>query len=74
MLTATIYVNSDGIMNDDRYDYETIGLPFLYRLGQFFYQYDLERTRRYQPDLSRFKMEYKKQKQDNRSAIKEANN
>jgi hypothetical protein len=74
MLTATIYVNSDGVMNDDRYDYETIGLPFLYRLGQFFYQYELKRTRKHLPDLSRFKLEYKKQKSDNRPAIKEANN
>jgi hypothetical protein len=27
MLTATIYVNSDGVMNDDKYDYDNIGYP-----------------------------------------------
>ena len=74
MLTATIYVNSDGIMNDDKYDYDTVGLPVLYQLGQYFYQYELSRTRRHHPDLSRFKMKYKKQKDDGRPAIKEADN
>jgi hypothetical protein len=57
MLTATIYVNSDGIMNDDKYDYDTIGLPALYQLGQLIYQYELHRERVHIPDLSRFKMD-----------------
>jgi hypothetical protein len=74
MLTATIYVNSDGIVNDDKYDYETIGLPFFYKLGQLFYNYELNRKRKILPDLSRFHMEYKKQSDDDRIAIKEADN
>lgn len=74
MLTATIYVNRDGIMNDDQYEYDTIGSPFFYKLGQFFYQYELGRNRKHAPDLSRFKMEYKKQSNDGRLAIKEADN
>jgi hypothetical protein len=74
MLTATIYVNSDGVMNDDKYDYDTIGYPFFNKLGQFFYQYELQRKRKYLPDLARFKMEYKKQLNDGRPAIKEADN
>lgn len=74
MLTATIYVNSDGIMNDDKYDYDTIGLPALNQLGQHFYQHELNRARKHRPDLSRFKMKYKKQKNDSRLAIKEADN
>ena len=74
MLTATMYVNSDGVMNDDKYEYDTIGLPFLYKLGQFFYRYELDRKRKYAPDLSRFKMEYRKQSNDGRPAIKEADN
>ena len=28
LLSATIHCNSDGIYNDNRYDYETVGLPF----------------------------------------------
>jgi hypothetical protein len=67
-------VNSDGVMNDDKYDYETIGLPFFYKLGQVFYQYELKRKRKFSPDLSRFKMEYKKQSNDGRATIKEADN
>lgn len=74
MLTATIYVNRDGVMNDDQYEYDTIGSPFFYKLGQFFYQYELGRNRKHAPDLSRFKMEYKKQTNDGRPAIKEADN
>ena len=74
MLTATIYVNSDGVMNDDKYDYETVGLPTLYQLGQHFYKYELNRPKKYRPDLSRFAMKYTKQKNDGRTAIKEADN
>jgi hypothetical protein len=74
MLTATTYVNSDGIMNDDKYDYDTVGLPVLYQLGQYFYQYELKRPRKYSPDLSRFKIQYRKQADDRRPSIKEADN
>ena len=34
LLAATVYVNANGIFNDDRYEYETLGLPFLEALGQ----------------------------------------
>jgi hypothetical protein len=74
MLTATIYVNSDGVMNDNKYDYETIGWPFLYQLGQTIYKYELNRPRKYVPDLSQFRMNYQKRKEDNRPAIKDADN
>jgi hypothetical protein len=29
MVTAVIYCNEDGIFNDDKYDYETVGFPFM---------------------------------------------
>lgn len=58
MLTSTLYANSDGILNDDKYDYETAGGPFLYQLGQTIYQYELQRPLSYKPDLSKFKMHY----------------
>jgi hypothetical protein len=54
MLAATIYVNSDNILNDDKYEYETVGWPFLYEIGQTIYRYELNRPRKYKPDLSRF--------------------
>ena len=28
MLSAVLYVNRDGILNDGRYEYETVGWPF----------------------------------------------
>lgn len=54
MLAATLYVNRDGILNDDQYEYTTTGMPFLAQLGRIVYQYELKRPRRYRPDLSRF--------------------
>ena len=58
LLTATIYSNSDGIFNDDQYDYEILGLPFLKNLGQVIYQYELTRNRKHKPDLSEFVIDY----------------
>ena len=34
ILTATIHVNKNGIFNDDTYEYEEIGIPFLAELGR----------------------------------------
>ncbi|MBP7370942.1 MAG: serine hydrolase, partial [Arenimonas sp.] len=33
-LSANIYVNADGIFNDDKYEYDSIGYPFLAALGR----------------------------------------
>jgi beta-lactamase class A len=59
-LSASIYCNTDGIFNDDHYDYENVGLPFLKNLGQVIYEYELQRKRKRTPDLSTFKMDYSK--------------
>lgn len=45
MLTATILVNKDGIFNDDAYEYDEIGIPFLAELGREIHRLELERTR-----------------------------
>ena len=75
MLTSTLYVNSDGILNDDKYDYETVGWPFLYQLGQTIYKYELQRPRNYKPDLSKFKMHYEhRDMQDTRPVIRNVDN
>ena len=34
VLSAVIYVNQDGVLNDDQYEYEQLGLPFLAELGR----------------------------------------
>lgn len=34
LITATIHVNKDRIFNDDVYEYDTVGIPFLAELGR----------------------------------------
>jgi len=58
MLSAVIYCNQDGILNDDKYDYEEIGLPFMKNLGRLIYEYELTRPRTNPPDLSTFRFDY----------------
>lgn len=62
MLSATIYANSDEVINDDKYDEETVAHPFLYQLGQTIYEYELKRKRNFSPNLNAFKINYEKRK------------
>lgn len=59
MLTGNIYVNSDGVLNDDKYEYEELGYPFFKEVGNIIYDYELKRKRAHRPDLGKFKMEYR---------------
>ncbi|MGN7819667.1 serine hydrolase [Chitinophaga sp. 22536] len=59
MLTGTVYVNRDGILNDDKYEYEEEGYPFFRDAGNILYQYELQRKRAYQPDLNEFRINYR---------------
>ncbi len=75
MLAATVYVNSDDILNDNKYDFETVGHPFMYQLGRTIYNYELHRKRNYTPDLSTFKINYDHRNAgDTRASIKDADN
>ena len=38
ILTAVVQSNDDGIYNDDKYEYQTVCLPFMKNLGQLLYQ------------------------------------
>jgi hypothetical protein len=58
MLTTVLLCNNDEIFNDDHYDYDTIGFPFMKNVGQLIYNYELTRPRKYKPDLTKFKMTY----------------
>lgn len=40
MLSAVILCNSDGIFNDNKYDYDDVGFPFLKNLGRAIYEYE----------------------------------
>ena len=58
LLTAVIYVNENQIFNDDQYEYDELGLPFMAELGRAVLAYEQQRERAYVPDLSKFRVEY----------------
>ena len=75
MLAATIYVNKDEILNDDKYEFESVGQPFLNEAGKAFYNYELKRDRKYRPNLEAFKIKYdKRNPSDQRTDIKVVDN
>ncbi len=75
MLSSTLYVNSDEILNDNKYDYESVGWPFLYEIGQTIYRYELNRTRRFRPNLEPFRITYEhRSENDTRPSIKNVDN
>ena len=45
MLSATLLCNKKQIFNNDDYDYETIGFPFMKNLGKLIYDYELKNNR-----------------------------
>jgi hypothetical protein len=59
MLTATIFVNDNEIFNDDKYEYEDVGLPFMANLGRVVYEYELGRPKKFEPNLEKFQINYK---------------
>lgn len=50
MLSAVLYVNADGIINDGAYEYDSIGLPFLAQLGQQIRSYEAQRPYQVRPN------------------------
>ena len=52
MLSAVIYCNSDGIINDSKYDYDSVGFPFYKNLGQLIYNYELQRKKAFLPNFT----------------------
>ena len=53
-LSAVIYVNENQTLNDNKYQYDQLGLPFLSELGTAVYNYELARKRNVDPDLGQF--------------------
>ncbi len=58
MLSGNIYVNSDGILNDNKYEYVELGYPFFREIGEIVYQQELRRKRNHRPDLSKWRLQY----------------
>jgi len=54
MLSATLYVNKNGVLNDGLYEYDTIGLPFMQQVGKAIYGYEIKRPRSFKPSLTDF--------------------
>ncbi len=52
MLSAILYCNEDEILNDDVYEYYTVGLPFLSELGNLVYDYEMQRKRKHRVHLT----------------------
>jgi hypothetical protein len=48
LLSAVLYVNADGVLNDDKYEYDQIGFPFLRDLGRRVYEAECRRALRKQ--------------------------
>jgi hypothetical protein len=51
-ISVSLYVNSDGIINDGKYEYQRIGFPFLSRLGRILYRVERDRPKTNKPDLN----------------------
>lgn len=45
MLTATILVNKNGVFNDNVYEYDKIGIPFLAELGRELHKLEIKRSK-----------------------------
>lgn len=55
MLSGNIYTNKDGVLNDDKYEYNETGYPFFKEVGEIIYNYELNRKRKYPPILDDWK-------------------
>ena len=59
-VSAAINCNTNGVVNDDNYEYDSLGFPFMKNLGKVLYDYELNRKRTYFPDLFSFRILYDK--------------
>ena len=57
LLTVTLSVNDNQIYNDGVYEYDEIGFPFMAKLGQVVYEFELDRERGYESDLGKFELQ-----------------
>lgn len=50
MLSGVIYVNRDGILNDNKYEYDSLGYPFFREIGEILLSHPTGGTRPVGPD------------------------
>lgn len=58
LVSAVIYCNNDEILNDDVYEYTTIGKPFFENLGKTLLHYEVQRGRKRRPNLDLYEVDY----------------
>jgi hypothetical protein len=51
-LSAALYANKDGVLNDGKYDYKTVGFPFFEKFGKLIYDFERARKKNYPADFS----------------------
>lgn len=54
-LSVLIYVNEKDILNTGKYEYDTIGLPFMSDLGKAILDYENKRKKKHRANLDEFK-------------------
>lgn len=52
ILSAVIYTNRRNSFGSGKYEYDTVGLPFLKELSLALYDFESKRKKKYQPDLT----------------------
>lgn len=60
LLSVVILCNNDQIFNDDKYDYDNIGFPFMENLGESLYEFEKNRPHKYKPNFEKMKFVYDK--------------
>ncbi len=58
LVSAVIYANRDGVVNDGMYDYYTVGYPFMKYLGQVLLELERHRRKRIKPKLRFYQHDY----------------
>lgn len=58
-VSAVVYTNENQTLNDNTYETEEIGKPFLAELGQYLYQLELKRKKQIPADFENLRFEYK---------------
>ena len=58
LLSAVVYVNHNETLNDNKYEYDELSLPFMAALGKIVYEYELSRAKKHLPVFNRFNLGY----------------
>lgn len=57
-VSAVVFTNRSGVIGDGNYEYYSLGMPFLKRLGQVLLESERARLRKYDPDLEFYRQDY----------------